>query len=250
MNDVYVSFKDTGREGSMAVGNYLIDAAKQLGVDLDCDCKGEDPGNLCAVKVMKGGALLSKRTKFENEQLSSSERKDRQRLACNAKIEKPGEIELMVVKKKEDEAPETEEKKDHTKEFTEEFKDLPLSKKFASLVELEAIALGETISYVINSPYEAAGKVMEAMAGFGRDLEEKDREAKVPDEHRPEGDEEAEAQGEAAAEEEEPTPSGKSKASKKPAAKGRAAKGSTPKQRQTRRRRKAAPKKKEDDADK
>ncbi len=185
MDDVYIMFQGTGREGSLATDTYLIDAAKQLGIDLQCDCSSPEPSNACAVKVMKGVALLSKPTKVEIEQLSASERKERQRLACQTKIERPGEIEVMTIKTDAaDEKPKAEEQKARSKEYKKEFQEMPLDEKISSLVELEAIALGETLSYIINSPYEAFGKVMEAMAGLGRDLEDKDRESKVPEEHR------------------------------------------------------------------
>lgn len=186
MNDVYIKFEGTDREGAVAVGTYLIDAARRLGVEIDCDCATEEPTSQCAVKVVKGVRLLSSPTKIETEHLSASERKDRQRLACQARLEKSGEIELMTVKKKaaEANAPEEESKSsDKQEEFKDEFKEMPLKDKFASLMELELMALGETVSYVVNSPYDAMGKVMDVMAGFGRDLEDQDREAKVPEEH-------------------------------------------------------------------
>ncbi|MDH3493466.1 MAG: (2Fe-2S)-binding protein [Acidobacteriota bacterium] len=186
MNEVYVKFEGTLREGPVAVGTYLIDAARRLGVELECDCGAEDQCAQCAVRILKGAELLSEPTSFENEHLSSADRKDRQRLACQAKLEKPGEMEVMTVKKEKKEDKKTEEKSG-TSEFKDEFKKMPLEEKISSLVELELMALGDTVSYVVNSPYEAFGKVMDVMAGFGLDLEKKEREAKVPEEHASKG---------------------------------------------------------------
>jgi len=182
MNEVYIEFEGTDREGAVAVGTYLIDAAKRLGFDLECDCSLEEPSAHCSVKVLKGTPLLSPPTAFETEHLSDADRIDRQRLACQARIEKPGEIRLMTVKKESKEE-KTAKEESKAEEFKEEFRELPLREKFSSLVELELMALGDTLSFVMNSPYEAAGKVMDVMAEFGLDLEKKDREAKVPDEH-------------------------------------------------------------------
>lgn len=183
MNAVYIEFEGTGREGTVAVGSYVFDAAKRLGVNLECDCAEEEPSRACAVRVLKGEDLLSVLTKNESEQLGATERKDRQRLACQTRIEKPGELILMTVKKEEKRKSDADEK-NRSEEYKNEFQQLPLDEKIASLVELEAIALGETISFVINSPYKAFGKVMDLMAGFGLDKEQKDKEAKVPDEHK------------------------------------------------------------------
>ena len=44
-------------------------------------------------------------------------------------------------------------------------------------MKLEAIALGETISYVINSPFTIGDKVMDVMAEFGFKKEQKAKEA-------------------------------------------------------------------------
>jgi ferredoxin len=183
MNEVFVKFEGTDREGIIAVGSYLIDAAKRLGADIDCDCGTEEESNACTVKILAGLELLSKPTSAEMEQLTDSERNSRQRLACQTKLEKPGELVVMTVKKKESKE-KTAESGQSAEDFKKEFEELPLNEKFASLMELEAIALGETFSFILNSPYEAFGKVMDVMAGFGRDLEKKDREAKTPKDHK------------------------------------------------------------------
>ena len=200
MKEVYIKFKGTGREGTVAAGAYLIDAARRLGVDLDCECKTEEPTNACAVKIFKGTTLLSKPTSEEIEQLGEAERKDKQRLACQTKLEKPGEIEVMVVKKEVEEEEVKDDPEARTEAFKKDFAELPLDKKIASLVEIEAMALSDAFSYVLNSPYEAVGKVVEVMSGFGRDMEEKERAEKVPEEHR----EDTDASGEVKAAKDDP----------------------------------------------
>jgi hypothetical protein len=50
-------------------------------------------------------------------------------------------------------------------------------------MKLEAIALGDTFSFIVNSPYKIFEKVGDVMAGFGMKLENKEREARRPEEH-------------------------------------------------------------------
>lgn len=184
--EVIINFESEDREGIVAVGTYLIDAAKRLGIDVDCDCnleEVEETTNSCAMKISNGGDLLSEPTNYETEHLSSQARKNGERLACQTKFEKAGEVTVMSVKKKvsEEEAKTAEE--EAKENFKKEFEELPLEKKIANLLELEAIALSETFSYVMNSPYAAVGKVMDVLAEFGLKMEQDDVKAKRPDEH-------------------------------------------------------------------
>lgn len=182
MNEVTIDFKSEGLSGVVPVGCYLVDAAKRIGVKLDGDCHKDEAGeHHCIMKISSGKSLLSKPTKIEMELLSATRRKNGERLSCQAKIEKAGEITVMSVKKK------VEDKKveDQEEKYREEFKELPLEKKIASLMELEAIALGETFSFVLNSPYKAVGKVMDVMAEFGFKLDKEDQDAKRPEDHKP-----------------------------------------------------------------
>ncbi|MEZ5305821.1 MAG: hypothetical protein R2684_01615 [Pyrinomonadaceae bacterium] len=180
MNEAYVVFTDTGREGFLPVGTYLIDAAGRLGVDIECHCNlpESEEANQCIVGIVKGSELLSPPTALEIEQLGIKGRNGEQRLACQSKIVEPGELEVMTEKKNE-EAKE----KSTAEEFRKEFSEMPLGEKISSLVELEAMAMADTLSYIVGSPYEAVGKVMDVLAGFGRKMEDSDREAKVPEEH-------------------------------------------------------------------
>jgi ferredoxin len=182
MSEVIINFDSMGLEGVVAAGSYLHDAAKRLGVKIEGDCHDPETGHECVMRVGKGRNLLSPPTQTELELLSSQARRNGERLACQTIIEKPGELTIMSVKKKQEE-PKVDPKSEG---YKKEFEELPLEKKIAALVELEAIALGETFSYVLNSPYNAVGKVMEKMAEFGFKLERADQEAKRPDEHKKE----------------------------------------------------------------
>lgn len=198
MSEVIINFKSEELEGVVAVGTYLIDAAKRLGVKVDCDYYDEEneTEGYCIMKVSKGKALLSSPTKLEMELLSATARKNGERLACQTKIEKPGEVTIMSVKSNETEeekkVTEEEKQEKQKEEYKKQFEDLPLEKKISSLLELEAIALNETFSFVMNSPYAAVSKVMDVMAGFGLKMEQEETEAKRPDEHTENGKGDAE----------------------------------------------------------
>jgi ferredoxin len=185
MSEVIINFESEKAEGIVAVGTYLIDAAKRLGIKLDCDCTDPEieTSGSCAVTVSKGRTLLSEPTKLETELLSEEARKNGERLACQTKIEKPGEVTIMSVKQKESEEEVKDVEEETKEEFKKQFEELPLEKKISNLVELEAIALSETFSFVVNSPYSAVGKVLDVLAEFGFKIEKQEQEAKRPEEH-------------------------------------------------------------------
>src|SRR5215213_4023571 len=153
-----IKFEPEGRIGVIAIGSYLYDAAKRLGIDIP-ECE---------------------------------------RRACQAKVVAVGEIVVMAEKKKQttEEEKKSEERK-KVEEFRKEFDEMPLEKKIAALLELEAVALGETFSFVLNSPYHIFDKVMGVMAEFGLKMDKENKEAKTPDEHKAK-EEKAESNGGAA----------------------------------------------------
>lgn len=179
MNEVEIKFEREERDGIIPVGTYLLDAAKRLGIDLQSEEFGEK--EFFVFQITGGSELLSEPTATEIELLSAERRAKGERFACHAKIEKPGEITVMTAKKKEEtNKPEAEELHE---EYRKKFEELPLEKKIASLFELEAIALGETFSFVLNSPSMIVSKVMDVLAEFGLKLEDEARKQTRPSEH-------------------------------------------------------------------
>ena len=177
MEEIEIRF-DEGREGIVPVGTYMIDAARRMGAADRIECEPE-AGHECAVSIEEGGDLLSTLTEAESELLSDEQRKQGVRLACYAKIERPGVIKAMVTKKKDpvkDEKLAEERDETYRKEFTE----LPLEKKIANLMQLEAIALGETFAFVINSPFKVLEKIGDVMAEFGFKKEEEQKKRARP----------------------------------------------------------------------
>src|SRR5918998_884818 len=172
--------EDGGRTGVVAEGTYLWDAAKRLGVRLPAECEGRGECDTCAVIVEAGATLLSSLTEAERKLLSPERLAAGERLACQVKVERAGELVLRPV-------PVTEraETTDETvKDFRKEFKEMPLDRKMATLAELEAVTMFQTLSTVMNLPFTIGEKVMDFMAGMGRAKTRKEREARRPTEHR------------------------------------------------------------------
>jgi ferredoxin len=186
-----LKFEKEKINGIAVVGSYLIDAAKRLGVEITDDCGRLGLCDSCAVTVKSGAEFLSEPTKAELEQLSEDRRKQGERLSCQAKIAKEGEIVIMTHEKKDD-RPEAERKHE---EFRKEFDALPLEKKIAQLVELEMVALGETLSFVLNSPYQIGEKVVDFLSGFGFKFEKDAKDSKKPEEHKEKDDTSSETDG-------------------------------------------------------
>ena len=179
MAEVDIKFEREGLEGVVAEGSYLIDAMKRLGVRLDGVCEPQNEIHFCAVTVTQGAGLLSAETSAETEYFAKYGRGDNERLACQTKFERGGEVTIMTKEKKEEPAAAADREAEYRKEFTE----LPLEKKIANLLQLEAIALGETVSFVINSPFKIFEKAMDVMAEFGFKMEKEAKEATRPKEH-------------------------------------------------------------------
>lgn len=182
-----IKFEREQRIGIIPVGTYLFDAAKRFGVKLETELFGEWED--AVVNVSRGQEFLSDYTSLEKEHLTEASRKKGERLARQAKIEKSGEVVIMT-KEKIQEEPEEEQKRQE--EYRKKFQELPLEKKIAELVELERIALSDTFSFVLNSPYKIGEKIIDVLAEFGLRFEEEEKKAKTPEEHKAEAKTKAE----------------------------------------------------------
>jgi ferredoxin len=175
-NQAEIIFESENKQGVVAIGTYLFDAAKRLGVTIEAECGRKGVCDTCSCKVSSGGEFLSKATKLEVEHLRVSRRNNGERLACQAKIERTGEIIAMTTHKKVIE-------KNEFEEFCKRFSELPLSEKVAKLLQLESITLSETFSEVLNFPYTIGEKVRDMMAEVGMKMEKDAKSAKTPAEH-------------------------------------------------------------------
>jgi ferredoxin len=180
MADVEIKFERENLDGIVAVGTYLIDAMKRLGIRTEGNCVISEHQHYCVVEITNGSEKLSPLTTDESEYFKVHGHKKNDRLACEAVIEKGGEVAVMTKEKKEEEKPEEQNRSD---EYRKAFEEMPLEKKIASLVRLEAIAFGETVSFIVNSPLKIFDKIGDVMAEFGLKLENESKAAGRPKEH-------------------------------------------------------------------
>ena len=169
------------QQGIIAEGTYLWDAARRLGVRLPAECEGRGECDTCAVVVEKGATLLSSLTQAERERLSPERLAVGERLACQTKVERGGE-ELVLRPVPTTARAET--KEEVVKDLRKEFRDLPLKQKVATLTEFEAVTLFQALNAVADVPFKLGEKVLDVMAGFGRQMSQREREARRPAEHR------------------------------------------------------------------
>lgn len=177
---VNIKFEPEGHSGIIAEGSYLWDAAKRLGVYLPAECEGRGECDTCAVIVKEGATLLSSLTEAERERLSPERLASGERLACQAKVEHAGDLVLQPVPVTE----RAETSEEALRDFRKEFREMPLTKKMATLVELESVAMMQALNSVFGLPFTVGEKVLDFMAGKGRAMNQRERAARRPAEHR------------------------------------------------------------------
>ena len=141
---VEIKFEPDGPSGLVAEGTTVLDAAKRLGLQIPADCEGRGECDTCAVKIITGATLLSALTDGERKQLSPERLADGERLACQCKAERGGELSMRLVAATE-RARTAEEK---TADLRKEFSELPFERKMATLIQLETIAMSQALDTI------------------------------------------------------------------------------------------------------
>jgi len=162
---VSITFEPSGITGLVAEGTYVIDAARRMGASLGAGCtagKGECPS--CVVSVKSGADLLSSPSAAEEKQLGVEQLGQSLRLACQTKIENHGEVVVMVSAS----GPRRAAPVDSEAELRKKFGALPLSKKLATLVQLEAITMSEAFDSAIEKPLAFGAKTFDGILGRAR----------------------------------------------------------------------------------
>jgi Na+-transporting NADH:ubiquinone oxidoreductase subunit NqrF len=167
------------RDGIVAVGSYLSDAAARLGVTLVEPDEENTETQFDVVTIKSGAENLSTPTSIEMRHLTDEQRAAGERIASQTRIQREGEIVVMVKEK-------AKEKSEAQKErqWRKEFEELPFEKKFATLVELETVALSDTLGFIVTLPHKAVGKIIDVLANFGLQIEKAERETRRPPEHK------------------------------------------------------------------
>jgi uncharacterized 2Fe-2S/4Fe-4S cluster protein (DUF4445 family) len=127
-----------------------------MGVRLTDECGGRGECDSCAVTVVRGAEILSAVTDAERKQLSDDRRNAGERLACQVKVERSGELVLRI-------APEVVKAEENSAKFRKAFGKLDLAPKMAFVMEFERAVLGR-------KPVAIKGD--EAEAQYRRDFNE------------------------------------------------------------------------------
>jgi ferredoxin len=162
---VSITFEPSGISGVVAQGTYIIDAARRMGVPLGAGCttgKGDCPA--CVVSITTGAQLLSPPSVAEEKQLGVDQLARDLRLACQVKVENHGEVVVLAITRPETRAGQTDTGADLRKKFGA----LPLGKKIATLVQLEAITASEAWDSAIEKPLAYGSKAFDAIMNRAR----------------------------------------------------------------------------------
>lgn len=189
---VDIKFLPAEISGTVAVGTYVADAARRLGVKLGGTCFPAEGIHFCAFTA-SDETVLSEVTDDEKAYFSRLRSDERfgQRLGCRTRIEASGEIEITMSINEEKHASSASsgsgkeiDPANISDAYLKNFAALPLDKKIGELTKLEAVALSDTLVYILNAPLTIADRILNSLAGYGRKLEQAEAEAARPVEHR------------------------------------------------------------------
>lgn len=151
---VEIKFEPDGPSGLVAEGSLVLDAARRLGFQIP-DCGKCDA--TCAVTIITGAPLLSALTEKERELLSAERLAVGERLACQCKVERSGELVLKLVSRTE--RPRTAQEK--ASDLKKEFRELTFERKIATLAQLETIAMTEAMDAITGASVSFGKKLFD-----------------------------------------------------------------------------------------
>lgn len=135
---VEITFEADEGHGLVAEGTSLWEAAKRLGVRWPADCKGLGECDSCALMIIQGTDLLSPANEFELKILGLERLGSGERLACQTKLEKTGEV---VVRQSPIAATASK-----NAEAGKALGNLPFKQQVGAFIELEATKLFEAMN--------------------------------------------------------------------------------------------------------
>ena len=151
---VEIKFEPDGSSGLVAEGTSVVDAARRLGFQIPecgmCDAT-------CAIRIITGSALLSDLTETERQQLSPARLAAGERLACQCKAERAGELVIKLV------AERTRTAQEKTRDLRQEFSELPFERKIATLMQLETVAVTEAFDKIADASASLGKKIFDSV---------------------------------------------------------------------------------------
>ncbi|HEY5074967.1 MAG TPA: 2Fe-2S iron-sulfur cluster-binding protein [Pyrinomonadaceae bacterium] len=151
---VEIKFEPNGPSGLVAEGTSVLDAARRLGFQIP-DC-GECDAT-CAVRIITGATLLSALTDAERKQLSPERLAAGERLACQCKADRGGELVIMLV------AQTARTAEERTRDLRNEFTELPFDRKIATLMQLETIAVSQAFDKIADASVSLGKKIFDSV---------------------------------------------------------------------------------------
>lgn len=170
---VEIKFQPDGPSGLVAEGTSIWDAGRRLGCQIPADCEGRGDCDTCAVSIVTGATLLSALTAAERRQLNAERLAGGERLACQCKIERGGEVTLRLVSPTE--RSRTAEEK--TRDLRREFSELPLERKIATLIQLETIAMSQALDTIADRSASIGKKLFDGILFHASGRNPRQREA-------------------------------------------------------------------------
>ena len=156
---VEIKFEPDGTSAMFPEGTSILDAARNLGFQIpDCGvCDGR-----CAVSIVAGSTLLSDLTDIERKELSPERLAAGERLACQLKAERAGEIVIRLATR----AERTRSAEEKSRDLRQEFSELPFERKIATLMQLETVAATEAFDKITDASYSLGKKIFDTVLSF------------------------------------------------------------------------------------
>jgi len=166
---VQITFEPDSDSGLVAPGTYIWEAARRLGVSIPTTCRGRGECDSCAVVIERGADLLSPPTRAEEKMLG--ERLPSERLACQAILERSGDVSVRLAPLGEG---------DQQSETRSTLRGLPLKEKVGALIELEAETVTGALNSLRGSYHALIGKFLN-LAETTKDAERTTNDAEMKD---------------------------------------------------------------------
>lgn len=175
---VEITFEPVGLVGLVAEGAYLSDAARRMGVVMPLDCAGTGKCTSCQVWIRSGSELLSLPTQAERNILGEGGLSLQQRLACQVRIERAGELVVHISEKTK-----AEKEPSDAEGMRKKFGELTLQQKIATLMQFEAVTMFEAFDAAVEKPLALGQKLFDRFYSRSKAAERKARSEKRPPEH-------------------------------------------------------------------
>lgn len=137
-------------------GISVTEAARRVGFQIP-DCGLCDGG--CAILIVAGGTLLSDLTDKERALLSPERLANGERLACQCKAARPGELVIRLAI----DAESTSAGEEKTRDLRQEFRELSFESKISTLMQLETIAMTQAFDKITDASISLGKKIFDSV---------------------------------------------------------------------------------------